>query len=108
MPWLQSRRSYLARVRAGRENELRRQIRDHKPKVVIFYGLELPEDISLLPSWSSVAGGRFAQAFPDREILLTRTNEHTSFYVTRHPRAESEEYFHEIGLFLKEKHGNQI
>lgn len=108
LSWLRSRDDYLARVRAGRENELRLRIMTHQPRVVIFYGLELPTDVSLLPSWSSIASGRFVQAFEDKEILLMRETANTTFYVTRHPRAESDDYFHEIGLFLRRKHGNQI
>lgn len=107
LPWLESRRAYLARVRAGRENELRRQIRARKPELVVFYGLELPGDVSLLPSWSSIAGGRFSQAFEDREILLMRETGRTTFYVTRHPAAEQDSYFRQIGEFLRRKHGNR-
>jgi len=108
LPWLRSRNHYVQAIRAGRENELRLQISEHEPKAVIFYGLELPGRLSLLPGWSSIAGGRFDQAIRDEQILLWRRNVNTSFFVTRHPSAESNEYFCKIGRFLRENHGNSF
>ena len=107
LPWLQNRDSYTFRVRAACEKEIRGRIQQHQPEVVIFYGLELPGDVSLLPSWSSIAGGHFEQSFPDERILLTRQKQNTTFYVTRHPAAESDDYFRKIGEFLRTKHGRQ-
>ena len=108
LAWLRSRKDYVARARAGRENQLRSKIKLHQPKAVIFYGLELPGGISLLPSWSSIAGGRFDQAFEDEEILLWRQTGDTALFVTRHPAAESDNYFRKIGIFLREHHGDHF
>jgi hypothetical protein len=104
LAWLQSRNSYINEIRARRENELRRQINRHNPKAVIFYGC----DRSLLPSWSSIAGGDFKQAIPDEMILLWRANVNTVFFVTRHPAAESDQYFQRIGRFLRANYGNRF
>lgn len=38
LAWLQTRKNYAREMRAKRENELRRQITEHEPRVVIFYG----------------------------------------------------------------------
>ncbi len=108
LSWLRSRSHYVQAMRARRENELRRQISEHKPKAVIFYGLELPGSLSLLPSWSSIAGGRFDQAIKDEQILLWRQNEKTLFFVTRHPVAEKDEYFRKIGRFLHNNYGSRF
>ena len=105
LSWLQSRKQYIRTMKARRENELRRRVSEHQPKVVIFYGLELPGGVSLLPSWSAVAGGHFDQAFEDKRILLWRKTADSVFFVTRHPAAESDEYFKEIGRFLRDHHG---
>jgi len=107
LAWLQSRNGYINEILARRENELRRQINEHKPRVVIFYGLKLP-DRSLLPSWSSIAGGHFQQAIEDEEILLWRENANTIFFLMRHPVAESDEYFRKIGSFLLANHANRF
>ncbi len=104
LPWLQTRKLYAAEIRAGRENELRRKIGEHEPRVVIFYG----SDGSLLPSWSSIAGGHFQQAIENEEILLWRKNDNTAFFVTRHPAAENDGYFHTIGRFLLANHANRF
>jgi hypothetical protein len=104
LAWLQTRNNYITEIRARRENELRRQINEHNPKAVIFYG----SDCSFLPSWSSIAGGRFHQGIENEEILLRRKNTNTVFFVTRHPAVESDEYFRKIGTFLCVNHGNQF
>jgi len=108
LPWLRSRNDYFRELKARRENEIRRRINEHKPKVVIFYGLEIPERISLLPGWSGIGGGHFHQAFNDKQTLLFRENERTAFFVTRHPAAENDEYFREIGRYFREHHGSRF
>ena len=107
LAWLQSRNSYINEIHVGRVNELRRQINNRKPRVVIFYGLTLP-DRSLLPSWSSIGVGCFQQAIQDEEILLWRENANTIFFVMRHSVAENDEYFRKIGRYLFANHANRF
>ena len=102
LPWLKSRHAYLSKVRIPRGNALRKMVNARPaPRAVIFYGLTLGDRTSLLPDWSRIAGGRFDQAIKDRKILLWRQTKETAFFVTRHPAAESDTYFREIGNFLR-------
>jgi hypothetical protein len=108
IPHLNTRQSYLAEIFVPRAAALKKRCIFYRPSVVIFYGLELADGTSLLPAWSRIAGGWFDQAIERKKILLTRRNEHTTFFVTRHPVSESQEYFQEISSFLREEHGAQF
>ena len=102
---LRSRQAYLAGTLNQRADVLKQRCRSNQPKAVIFYGLELADGTSLLPFWSWIAGGWFDQAIERKKILLSRRNSKTTFFVTRHPVSESQEYFGEIGAFLRDKCG---
>jgi hypothetical protein len=108
LPWLKSRAAYFSAIAPLREKELKRRIEMHSPQVVIFYGLELPGGISLLPKWSSIAGGWFHQGLSDKKLLLWRESGKTAYFVTRHPVAESDECFREIGRHLRDTHGHRF
>jgi len=98
LPWLQTRLDYQNYVTLKRASFLQQQIEQHKPQVVIFYSSTWHR------LWGLIARGVWGQAIPGK--LMGLDCEVTSFYVTRHPRAESDEYFREIGLYLRRKHGH--
>ena len=106
LPHLVSRQKYITRMLRPRADALQKKCAAIRPKVVIFYGLELAGGTSLLPSWSRIAGGWFDQAIAEEKILLSRRNAHTVFFVTRHPVNESDDYFSRIGKFLGENHSS--
>jgi len=108
LSWLRNRHSYFLKILSRREAGLRQKITEHKPQAVIFYGLVLPERKSLLPSWSSIAGGPFDQAFEKEKILLWRKNSETLFIVMRHPVAERDAYFRRIGRWLHDRHKSRF
>jgi hypothetical protein len=96
LPQLQSRtryQSYFMLVRAAR---LQQRIKQNRPKVVVFYGS------SLHRIWAMVARGEWSQAI--NGSLMGMGRDGISFYVTRHPRAETDEYFREVGRFLRNRH----
>jgi hypothetical protein len=97
LPWLQTRIEYQNYVALKRAHFMQQQLEKHKPQVVIFYASTWHR------LWGLIARGVWRQAIPGKLMGLDR--EATSFYVTRHPRAESDEYFREIGLHLRRKHG---
>jgi len=105
---LSSRQSYLAEILSPRADVLKERCAFYRPSVVVFYGLELADGTKLLPIWSRIAGGWFDQAIERKKILLCRRNEQTFFFVTRHPVSESQDYFREIGAFLRDKHSAQF
>jgi hypothetical protein len=105
---LRSRQFYLANMIGPRADVLKGRCASNQPLVVIFYGLELPDGTSLLPFWSQIACGWFDQAIERKKILLSRHNKNTLFFVTRHPVSESQDYFGEIGAFLRVKHSAQF
>ena len=108
LPRLGSRRSYHAGMLGPRSDALKLRCARYRPSVVILYGLEMADGTKLLPLWSHIAGGRFDQAIERKKILLWRRNENTSFFVTRHPVSESQDYFREIGEFLNEHHSTRF
>lgn len=106
LPHLISRQKYLTAMLRPRTDALQKKCAAIRPKVVIFYGLELADSTSLLPHWSRIAGGWFDQAIAEEKILLSRRNAHTVFFVTRHPASESHDYFSRIGRFLWKEHSS--
>lgn len=108
LPRLVSRHSYHAEMLGPRANALKQRCVSYRPPVVIFYGLEMADGTKLLPIWSRIAGGWFDQAIEGKKTLLFRRNEHTLFFVTRHPVSESHDYFHQIGTFFRDKHSTQF
>jgi len=104
LPRLCSRQSYHADMLGPRSDALKMQCARYRPSVVICYGLEMADGTKLLPIWSHIAGGWFDQAIERKKILLWRRNENISFFVTRHPGSESQDYFREIGECLREQH----
>jgi hypothetical protein len=53
-----------------------------------------------------IARAAWEQAIPGK--LMGFEGFHATFYVTRHPASESDDYFREIGEFLHRKHGGQL
>jgi hypothetical protein len=101
VPRLSSRQSYHAGMLGLRADALKKRCASYRPFVVILYGLEMADGMKLLPIWSRIAEGWFDQAIERKKTLLSRRNEHTVFFVTRHPVSESHDYFGEIGAFLR-------
>ncbi len=97
LPWLETRLDYQNYMVLNRAHFLQQKIDLHKPPVVVFYASTWHR------LWGLIARGVWQQAIPGKLMGLHQTT--TSFYVTRHPRAESVEYFREIGRYLRRKHG---
>jgi hypothetical protein len=97
--WLKSRNGYQNYVLLNRALALQKRIEEHKPKVVIFYASTWHR------LWGLIARGVWTQAIPGK--LMTVEHDDISFYVTRHPRSETDDYFRQIGVFLKRKHGRK-
>src|ERR1039457_4027468 len=108
LPRLNSRQSYHADMLGPRSDALKKRCASYRPSVVIFYGLEMADGTKLLPIWSRIAGGWFDQAIEREKILLFRRNEHTIFFVVRHPASQSQDYFRKIGAFLRETYSKQF
>lgn len=87
---LKTRKEYERRCRPKRMEALRRRIKEHKPKVVVFYSLGLRN------FWGEVAGiGN--PIIPPNGIMLTPTAD-TLFVIIKHPAARaSNAYFNEAG-----------
>jgi len=100
LSWLHSRSLYQNHVLLERAYSIQQKLERYRPRVVIFYASTWHR------LWGVIARGVWTQAIQGKLMGLERDG--TTFYVTRHPRAESDDYFHEIGLFLRRKHGNQI
>ena len=100
LSWLKTRNSYRNYVLLERAVSIQRVIEQYRPKIVIFYSSTWHR------LWGVIARGVWSQAIQSRLMGLDRDS--MSFYVTRHPRAESDEYFQKIGAFLRRKHGGQF
>jgi len=99
LPWLQSRSHYQNHVLLGRAHSLQQKLEQSRPRVVIFYAS------SWHRIWGIIARGAWTQAIQGQLMGMERNG--TSFYVTRHPRTETDAYFRKIGSFLRERHGRQ-
>jgi hypothetical protein len=103
--WLSSRDYYYAHLLVPRAAELARRFKVMSPSLVIFYGT------SFFRTWSWVAGATWAQAIPGK--LVTFTAGHTTYFVTKHPADPAlgntrNDYFREIGDYLRRKHGERF
>src|SRR4029077_12129475 len=99
LSWLKTRSSYQNYLSLTRAFAIQQNIEKHHPKVVIFYASTWHR------LWGLIARGVWTQAIKGKLMGLDRDG--VSFYVTRHPRAESDEYFRLIGEFLRRKHGSR-
>lgn len=96
--YLKDRETYQNKVRSMRAGFIRQQIREFKPKVVLFYGSTY-EDI-----WLSIA---------DTKVNFTRNSEgvafgddgRTQFVITKHPASKgiSNQYFDAVGRQISER-----
>lgn len=98
LAWLESRARYQNHWMLSRALLLQQKIEQHHPKVVIFYASTMHR------VWAMIARAEWSQAIKGK--LMSFDRDGISFYVTRHPRAESDRYFQQIGEFLRGKHGN--
>lgn len=90
LPFLANKNSYENYCLEKRISHLRSQIKEYKPKAVIFYG-KLYEY-----SWRKITSVEFSSS---PEGLLIGKNCHTLFVIAKHPIAFGvpNEYFHNIG-----------
>jgi hypothetical protein len=111
LPWLSHRAGYMAAIRNRRVDALRQRVGAYKPKALVFYGTTLAGGVSVLPSWSYIAGGRFEQAVAGSRTFLERHDGQTAFFVSKHPadpgiRSFRNDYFRGIGKVLSERLGD--
>lgn len=99
LTWLKTRDGYQKYVSLGRAYAIQQKLEQHHPRVVIFYSSTWHR------LWGLIARGSWGQAIPSKLMGLDRDG--ISFYVMRHPRAESDAYFRTIGEFLRMKHRSQ-
>jgi hypothetical protein len=97
LPWLQNRNLYQNHFLLTRSAFIQQKIEECHPTAVIFYASTWHRH------WAMIARGVWTQAIKGK--LMGFDQGGTSFYVTRHPRTESDECFREIGQFLRKKHG---
>jgi hypothetical protein len=102
LPWLKTRDLYTDFLLLDRIRDIQKAIRHYRPKVVIFYGSSRPWQ----RYWGMLAQIEWKQAIQGR--LLGGERDRVAYYVTRHPARQSDEYFSEIGKFLRRKHGAEI
>jgi len=106
LPWLQTRTAYEQNVLSHRISLLRQSIDHHRPRVVIFYG------DGQLKHWQRIIGpGTYQRPIADKLIAHERNRLH--FFITKHPtnpnlRPTTDDYFREIGAFLRNKRGTQF
>jgi hypothetical protein len=88
-----TREDYVRAELPGRIAELRRRLLQHKPKVVVFYGLGYREH------WEAIAGGRFESVEGTRFFALKRES---LFIMAPHPAAKGirNEDFDAIGGWI--------
>lgn len=79
LPFLATRKSYLAFVVPSRIKAIRTRLTLHRPRVAVFLGL------SYLPYWSAIVGKQL-RANVGEEFVIDRTPDGT-YVVIKHPTA---------------------
>lgn len=90
LPYLKNRDAYKEFCVKPRVANLRRRLKQHRPRAVVFYGL------SYLSEWQAIAETDF---LPSANGLLTGQNGSMIFVVTKHQVAKgvTNDYFHQVG-----------
>lgn len=93
-PMLTDRQTYMQEIAPGRIQHIRSRIAEHRPEIVIFYGM------AYLPWWKDVAGMDFEVI---QQGLHMAREEHTIYIVIRHPAAPrtNREYLIVVGQALR-------
>ncbi len=105
--YLVDRDSYKQACLTHRVPHLQMRINEHKPKVVVFYGLGYRQH------WQEIAGVDFEAGSDGIDI---GRNGSSLFVITKHPATQgvTNEYFHQVGqtiaLYIEslEAHGDQV
>jgi hypothetical protein len=99
-PYLASRKKYHDTFKARREEHLKQKIEEHKPKIVVFYGL------GYRPHWEQIAQITFQWV---EGGFLEGSSDSTNYIIAKHPASVGvkHEYFHNIGRYLNDKLGNK-
>lgn len=79
---------------AFRRAHFQKRINEHKPAVVVFYGL------SYRKYWQAIAG---VDLLPETSGVYAGRNDSTLFILARHPadRRAANEYFHQTGRLIR-------
>ncbi len=95
LPYLASRRIYRQTCLAFRSAHFRKRISQHRPAVVVFYGL------SYRKYWQAIAG---VDLLPELDGVYAGRDDATLFVVTRHPaRGVTNEYLHQVGRLIRDE-----
>lgn len=95
-PYLASRRQYRDTFKAKREKHLKQKIEEHKPEIVVFYGL------GYRPYWEQIAQITFQMV---EAGFFEGSSDSTNYIIAKHPASVGvkHEYFQNIGRYLKNK-----
>lgn len=98
LPYLVNRKTYRQTCVAFRSAHFQKQISEHKPAVVVFYGL------SYRKYWQAIAG---VDLLHETSGVYAGRNDATLFILARHPadRRAANEYFHQTGRLIRAKIG---
>jgi len=96
LPYLASRKVYRQTCLAFRSAHFRKRIIQHRPAVVVFYGL------SYRKYWQAIAG---VDLLPELDGVYAGRDDATLFVVTQHPAARgvTNEYFHQVGRLIRDE-----
>jgi hypothetical protein len=97
LPYLRDRVTYRDHVLGRRAAHLRARIREHAPRLVVFYSLGYRND------WQLISGASFEPA--SLEGFYLASNGPTLFALTKHPTATgvSNAYFEKAGALIAER-----
>lgn len=99
LPHLEKRESYRDHYAQERVPYIQQRISAHKPKAVVFYGLNYQE------YWRKIAQVEFIEfkSEKDSEGIISGKNKDTRFIITSHPATKGikNEYFYRIGEFIR-------
>lgn len=100
LPYLVNRKVYRQTCLAFRSAHFRKRIGEHKPAVVVFYGL------SYRKYWQAIAG---VDLLPELDGVYAGGDGATFFVVTRHPaRGVTNEYFHQVGRLIRDEQHHRL
>lgn len=90
IPELKDRSSYRKWLTPERIKHIRKRIKKHQPRIVVFYGL------SYVSHWKEIAAVEFHK--DESHNLHIATTANTTFVITPHPSAErSKHFWHKLG-----------
>ena len=95
LPFLATRQAYTEHIQPKRVARLRHKIAEHKPRAVVFYGMQY------LPSWETIAG--ISLNVMSTPGVRSGVVDGTTFLAIRHPAATgvTNAYYHAIGAMIR-------